>query len=63
MKAEVSEMVEVAARKMYKHHALVNAFILSQKLAISLDIVRDSLVELGYSEHASNLFVLRSKKS
>lgn len=61
MKREVQETIAEAAKETYKHHSLVNAYILSKKLAVNLDIVRDNLVELGYSEHTLNLFVKRKK--
>lgn len=61
MKQEVKQVIKESARETYRHHSLVNAYILSKKLAVNLDIVRDNLIELGYSEHTPNLFIKRKK--
>jgi len=61
MKREVQKTIAEAAEETYKHHSLVNAYILSRKLGVELGIVRTNLIELGYSEHTPNLFVRRKK--
>jgi len=61
MKREVQKTIAEAASETCKHHSLVNAYILSKKLAIELGIVKANLIELGYTEHTPNLYVKRKK--